>query len=65
MLGWINERDMVEGNINDGWFDDQQERNDWCVLKTRLIEGYKNEIGYPGISDSDLERLQHRDFRLS
>ena len=65
MLGWINERDMVEGNINDGRFDDQQERNDWCVWKTRLIEEYKNEIGYPGMSDSDLERLQHRDFRLS
>ena len=52
---------MVRDNINDGEFN-EEERNDWCVWKTRLIEGYKTEIGYPGISDDDLQDLQHRDF---
>ncbi len=61
VLGWIHERDMVRDNINDGEFN-EEERNDWCVWKTRLIEGYKTEIGYPGISDDDLQDLQHRDF---
>ena len=61
MLGWIHERDMVRDNINDGEFN-EEERNDWRVWKTRLIEGYKTEIGYPGISDDDLQDLQHRDF---
>jgi hypothetical protein len=63
VLGWIEERDMVEGNVNDGRFN-QDERIEWCVWKTRYIEGYKTQIGYPGMSDEDLERLQHRDFRL-
>ena len=54
---------MTVDNVDDGQFsDDEEERNDWCVWMTCVIEGYKAEIGYPGMSDMDLKRLRHRDF---